>query len=174
MRIDTVNAEQLGGLRASLHALYRLCFAEPPWNESRATLDNYANILTGHLERPGLFGSVAWDGRSLLGVVYGWPMPPKLPNDAFHRLVSQVVPVEQLVAPAVTIIELMVDPASRGKGLGRALLDHFIADHPDAWLVTHPAAPACALYDSVGWARSDEFLNPFGDRRVAYVRTARS
>lgn len=174
MRIDTVNAEQLGDLRASLHELYRLCFAEPPWNESRAMLDNFANILTRHLDQPGLSGSVAWDGRALHGVAYGWPMPPELPKDAFHIMVSQTVPAERLVAPAWTVVELMVHPGSRGNGLGRALLEHHVRDQPEAWLVTHPAAPACGLYESMGWTRSDEFRNPYGDRRVLYLRTAQS
>ncbi|MBE1470058.1 GNAT family N-acetyltransferase [Kibdelosporangium phytohabitans] len=169
MRIDTVNAEQLGDLRSALHELYRLCFADPPWNESRTRLDNFANILTKHLAQPDLSASVAWDGRALHGVAYGWPMPPELPEDAFHMMVTQAVPAERLVAPALTVTELMVHPASRGQGLGRRLLDHYVGQH-EAWLVTHPAAPACSLYDSMGWTRSDEFRNPYGDRRVVYLR----
>lgn len=169
MQIDSVSAAELGELREPLHALYRQSFADPPWNEPPQMLDDYANLLVKHLERPGLFGSVAMDGPDLLGVAYGWPMPPELPDDPFHQTVVRVVPVERLVAPAVAVIELMVNPASRGRGVGRALLDHFVRDHTSAWLVTHPDAPARALYTSAGWTASAQFSNHLGDPRVAYV-----
>ncbi|SMC58289.1 GNAT family N-acetyltransferase [Kibdelosporangium aridum] len=168
MRIDSVDATQLGDLREPLHELYRQCFADPPWNEPQEMLDDYVNVLAKHLERPGLSGSVAVGDAGLLGVVYGWPMPPELPDDTLHRAVARVVPTERLVAPAVAVVELMVNPVSRGRGVGRALLDHFVCAR-DAWLVTHPDALACRLYKSAGWRPSAQFRNQYGDRRVAYV-----
>ncbi len=163
-----MDATQLGDLREPLHELYRQCFADPPWNEPQEMLDDYANVLAAHLDRPGLSGSVAVDDSGLLGVAYGWPMPPELPDDAFHHAVARVVPAERLVAPAVAVVELMVNPVSRGRGVGRALLDHFVRARA-AWLVTHPDAPACRLYKSAGWQPSAQFKNQHGDRRVAYV-----
>ncbi|CAM3895500.1 GNAT family N-acetyltransferase [Kibdelosporangium persicum] len=171
MRISGVTATQLDDLRTPLHAMYRQCFADPPWNEPPEMLDDYANVLSRHLGQPGLYGSVAWSGKDLLGVAYGHPMPPDLPDDPFHHAVAEVVSPSSLVAPAVTLIELMVSPAARGRGVGRGLIDHFVRDHDQAWLVTHPEAPACRLYESAGWTRSAPFANPHGGPRVAYLHT---
>ena len=57
----------------------------------------------------------------------------------------------ELVAPALVVVELMVDPAHRRRGLARTLLRGFTAGAPRAWLATHPDGDAVKLYETEGW-----------------------
>jgi ribosomal protein S18 acetylase RimI-like enzyme len=171
MLIKPIAADELGGLAAALRELYRDCFSEPPWNESALQIDGFPKVLAHQLAQPGMFGFAAVDDQ-LLGVVYGRISPPEQPADDFHRSLASQISAElyrELLAPAVVVNELMVHPMARGRGVGRTLLDRFVADHPSAWLVTHPQAPARKLYESAGWRGRGEFVNYRGDPRVLYT-----
>lgn len=105
-------------------------------------------------------------------MVYGWPAPAGIPRDPFHDALVARAPADllpELVAPAVVVVELMVHPGQRGRGIGRALLERYVAGHPSAWLCTHPAAPAAALYEAAGWRRRCSFTNQHGDPRNVYT-----
>jgi GNAT superfamily N-acetyltransferase len=172
MRIEPITSDWLEELRAQLIDLYRHCFAEPPWNEQAHEIDRYSEILTGHVTKPGMFGFAARTDSELYGVIYGWPSADELPDDPFHQALGEAVPPAEhhrVLAPAVTVSELMVHPGQRGRGIGRALLDQFVRDAPSAWLVTHPEAGARSLYDSAGWTASVRFANQSGDPRVLYT-----
>ena len=106
------------------------------------------------------------------GVVYGWPAPATVPHDPFHNVLTARVPDDvhgDLVAPAVRVVELMVHPDHRGRGIGRTLLEQYVAEHPAAWLCTHPDPPARGLYDSAGWRQRGSFTTQHGDPRLLYT-----
>ena len=170
MTPEHVTGGQLEERAEEVHELYRRCFTEPPWNEQVMQLDEYPEKLATALARPDLRAMAVLDGPTLAGLVYGWPAPEELPDEPFYRaLAAAVSSVDELLAPALDVVELMVNPAYRGRGIGRALLTGFVRDHRSAWLVTHPEAPARGLYERAGWKTLGAFVNHLGDPRVIYT-----
>jgi GNAT superfamily N-acetyltransferase len=102
------------------------------------------------------------DGHQLVGVVYGWPAGRELAagspfDDALAAAVTPAA-ARRLLAPAVVVAELMVDPGHQRRGIGRALLTRYVDDWPAAWLATHPDAPAATMYRQEGWRQEFEFV----------------
>src|SRR5256885_15730210 len=159
MRLDSVGPDELDALRGELHELYRMCFTEPPWNESAERLEEYPALLAKRLARPGASAVVVTDQSTVVGVAYGSPAAATLPDEPFYRALAEALPdrAHLLVSPALEVIELMVSPRSRGRGVGRALLDRYVAGRT-AWLCTHPNAPARRLSESAGWLLQGELL----------------
>jgi GNAT superfamily N-acetyltransferase len=164
--IEALDSVRLGELHAQMFALYQRCFAEPPWSQS--DFGDYPDLLTRRLAVPGTSGLIARDANTLAGVVYGWPAPEVLPDNPFYRAITEGTPAEKLVSPALEVVELMVDPDHRGRGIGRALRARFVADQRSAWLCTHPRAPAARLYESAGWVVAG-MLRYDGAPRVVYT-----
>lgn len=159
--VRPTDAIQLGRHATRLETLYRRCFAEPPWRESAERLAGFPGRLTAHLGRGGFVGLVAESGDQLVGAVYGWPAGPRLAtgspfDDALAAAVTPEV-AGRLVAPALIVAELMVDPGHQRAGIGRALLTRFVDGWPSAWLCTHPDAPAARLYRQDGWREETGF-----------------
>ena len=159
--VRRADAIRFGRRAAQLESLYRRCFTEPPWRESPERLAAFPDRLTAHLGRGGFDGLVAeLDGR-LVGAVYGWPAGPTLEagnhfDDALAAAVTPAV-AARLVAPALIVAELMVDPDHQRNGIGRTLLTRFIDGWPSAWLCTHPEAPAAGMYHRDGWREELHF-----------------
>jgi GNAT superfamily N-acetyltransferase len=155
------DAIQLGRHAHQLETLYRRCFSAPPWRESAERLAGFPGRLTAHLGRDGFAGIVAVEHGQLVGAVYGWPAGPSLAtgttfDDALAAAVTPDV-AGRLVAPALVVAELMVDPEHQRRGIGRALLTRLTTGWPAAWLCTHPDAPAAKLYRRDGWLEEAEF-----------------
>lgn len=176
--LTEVDAKGLEAQRIDLRALYRTCFAEPPWSETEAQLDGFDDRLATHLAQPGLRAVLAHDeGGRLAGVCYGWPEPdrPALDSPFYAALTAAVTDslgpgaVSQHLAGALVVVELMVDPGTRRRGLARRLLSSFIGDTSKAWLCTSPAAPAARLYQADGWTPLAEFDSPAGPRLTVYA-----
>jgi GNAT superfamily N-acetyltransferase len=171
--IELIGPDRLAELAEPLHQLYRVCFAEPPWNEPPEQIDGYPAVLSRDLVQPGIFALVAMDGPTLAAVVYGWPAPAHLPNEPVYRRLVRALPAcdhHHLVAPALRVTELMVDPRYRRNGLARTLLGRFVAGQPSAWLSTHPQAPARSLYESTGWRALCQFTTGTGRPAMIYTR----
>ncbi|GIE81737.1 N-acetyltransferase [Actinoplanes philippinensis] len=160
--ITAATAEELREQVNRLHTVYRQCFAAPPWNETPEDIAAYPRQLDRQTSYPGAHGFIAEHDGQIAGAVYGWPAPPRLPeNNEYDLAVRDAAGpdvADLLVAPAVIVAELMVAPAHRRRGLGRTLLARYVAGHPRAWLATHPQAPAVALYETEGWIRRAAYL----------------
>jgi len=159
--VHTVGAPELLGYADRLHVLYRRCFGGPPWHEPAELLDGFRAKLDRHLANEGARGLVVLAAGRVAGAIYGWPAGTELAagspfDDALAAAVSPQV-ARRLVAPAVTVAELMVDPGHQRRGLGRAMLGRFVEEAPAAWLCTHPDAPAAALYRQEGWRQEASF-----------------
>jgi GNAT superfamily N-acetyltransferase len=159
--VRSVDAYELAGHAGQLVDLYRQCFSAPPWREPEERLAGFPARFAAHLDNSGASGVVVMDGADVLGVVYGWPAGSTLASgspfdDALAAAVSPAV-ASRLVAPAVVVAELMVDPRHQRRGIGRALLTRYVEDWPAAWLATHPDAPAVRLYRQEGWRQEAEF-----------------
>jgi GNAT superfamily N-acetyltransferase len=156
-----VDAFALATYSDQLERLYRACFSAPPWSEPEDRLAGFQNRLERHLSNDGAGGVVVADGDELVGAVYGWPAGQELASgspfdDALAAAVTPAV-AGRLVAPALVVAELMVDPRHQRRGIGRALLSRYVEDWPAAWLVTHLHAPAATLYRQEGWRQECEF-----------------
>jgi GNAT superfamily N-acetyltransferase len=144
-----------------LDRLYRQCFSTPPWLEPADRLSGFHDRLDRHLSNPGVGGVLVSDGDDLVGAIYGWPAGRELAagspfDDALAAAASPEI-AKRLVAPAVIVAELMVDPRHQRRGIGRALLTRYVEEWPAAWLATHPEAPAATMYRQEGWRQEFEF-----------------
>ncbi|WP_052424067.1 GNAT family N-acetyltransferase [Nonomuraea candida] len=140
---------------AEIIALYRRCYADPPWSETPEQLDAYPDRLAKALERPSFSAWVERDreGR-LIGICYGWPTPADLSGSRIYDLLKSsfgASAVSQLIAGSFEVVELFVHPGARGRGIASALLAQAVAGRPRAWLITSPQAPAARLYQRLGW-----------------------
>ncbi|MFT7841617.1 GNAT family N-acetyltransferase [Saccharothrix sp. BKS2] len=163
--LTEVGAPGLLALVQPLERIYRACFAEPPWNEDEARFAGFADRLARHVAEPGVRGFVAWHHGEPTAVVYGWPAAPELPDTPFHTGVHNALhPAERhrLRPPAIEVVELMVAPGHRGRGLGGQLLGRLVGGFPRAWLCTHADAPARRLYRARGWVERGAFTDPLG------------
>jgi GNAT superfamily N-acetyltransferase len=169
--IAAVDSAALAGHTGELGALYRACFAEPPWCEPEERLAGFPERFAGHLAQPGAHGLLARDGTELAGAVYGWPAPGAPDSAAHAKVFGAVDPARRhlLRHPALEVVELMVAPRHRGRGLGRALLRRFVDGHRRAWLCTHPDAPVRRLYDSEGWVVLGSFTDHAGVPLLVYL-----
>jgi GNAT superfamily N-acetyltransferase len=163
--VRAVDAFELAAYAAQLERLYRQCFSGPPWREPENRMAVFHNRLTQHMANPGAGGVVVSDGDDLVGAVYGWPAGRELASgspfdDALAAAATPEV-APRLVAPAVVVAELMVDPAHQRRGIGRALLTRYVEKWPAAWLATHPEAPAATMYRQEGWRQEFEFAVDF-------------
>jgi GNAT superfamily N-acetyltransferase len=159
--VRAVDAFGLAAYVGPLERLYRQCFSSPPWLEPEERLAGFHRRFEQHLANPGAGGVVVCDGEDVVGAVYGWPAGEELASGSpFDDALAAAAPpevVRRLVAPAVVVAELMVDPAHQRRGIGRALLGRYVAEWPAAWLATHPEAPAAAMYRQEGWRQEVEF-----------------
>lgn len=159
--VRAVEAFELAAYGQRLERLYRQCFSGPPWLESEERLAAFDDRFARHLANPGAGGVVVSDGDDVVGVVYGWPAGQELQtgtpfDDALAAAATPEI-TPRLVAPAVTVAELMVHPRHQRRGIGRALLTRYVEDWPAAWLATHPDAPAATMYRQEGWRLELEF-----------------
>jgi GNAT superfamily N-acetyltransferase len=173
-QLYSLTGDELGASKDELFELYRLSFAEPPWDETPEQVAKFPDRLAFQLQTyPGMHGMAARvDGR-LAGFIYGWPAAPAFPDTSFYRRLTEAFPEEthaRLLAPAIEVVNLTVSGEHRGKGIGRTLLAAYIDGWPQAWLCTHPKAPARRLYDSAGWRPIGEFLSDRDTPRVVYTR----
>ncbi len=160
--VRAVDASELAAYAERVERLYRLCFSTPPWLEPEERLAGFNGRFERHLSNPGASGVVVSDGDELVGVIYGWPADRELASgspfdDALAAAVTPDV-ARRLVAPALVVAELMVDPSHQRRGIGRALLTRYVEDWPAAWLATHPDAPAARMYREEGWRQEAEFI----------------
>lgn len=162
----TVDGAGLASWSAPLERLYRRCFAEPPWNEDEQDFALFTSKFAEHTSRPDVRGIVVPQGDGLAGVVYGWPSAAEVPDTAFYASVYGAVdPADHslLGPPSWQVVELMVDPSARGRGLGRQLLARFVEGRDLAWLCTHPDSSARRLYESAGWVGVGEYIRESGE-----------
>jgi ribosomal protein S18 acetylase RimI-like enzyme len=172
--LHKLTGDELGARADEFFELYRAAFAEPPWDETSDQAAKFPARLAFQLRTyPGVHGMAAQvDGR-LAGFIYGWPAGTTFPDTSFYHQLMEAVPVAahaQLLAPALEVVNLTVSGEHRGKGIGRTLLTEYVNGWPQAWLCTHPEAPARRLYDSAGWEPVGEFVSDGKAPRVVYTK----
>ena len=71
-----------------------------------------------------------------------------------------------------TIGRVVVDAASRGRGLSSKLLQQVIADHPDTGLILHAQTQAKGVYEKAGFHEVGETFMEAGIEHITMVRDA--
>ncbi len=141
--------------RDAIRAVYAAAFAAPPYERGPAAAAAFADTLARHVERQAFRCRVARDtvnGR-IVGFTYGYRSAP---GQWWHNLVATALdpPVRPWLEGAFEFVELALDPAYQGRGIGGRLHDALLVEvpQPTAVLSTRQVETAAlALYRKRGW-----------------------
>lgn len=146
--------------------LYLQVYAEPPYNS--APKYGRARFLDRTRQQTLASGFTLITARRrdvLVGFAFGFSML----TGTWWANASSPPPVV-LEASKFAVIELVVDRAERGHGIGRALLDDLLGDRPEryATLAAVLGAISYDMYLRWGWMKAGEFRiePPFSDALV--------
>lgn len=134
-----------------LTGLYVAVYAEPPYGGgSIYARDAFITRTIRQASRDGFTLITAHDGGQLAGFSFGLPFEA---GSWWAGIVEPGPPAELVEAEKFAVIELVVAPSHRGRGLSTRLLGELLAGRtePYAMLLAHPQAPARAMYERWGW-----------------------
>ncbi|GEM_PF-5015179 len=145
-------------------------FDEPPYADVAAKMARRLESWPAFAEVPGFRVVTAHDADQLVGACFGWDSvvntahTPALFAGLYERLRAKPW-AGRLVG--VEVVELAVDPGTRGGGVGAALVGLLVGEGP-GWLLADRSAPAYDWYRRRGW----EVLGPVaeGDAYDVLVR----
>ena len=160
--IRPLTGADLDDVHAELVALYRRCYAGPPWHEGDEEVAAYATRIRTWATNDGFTGLIArHDDGTLAGATYGWVGPPE----------ARGLPMPGVDHPRVFHVgDLMVDPDHWRRGLGRRLLDQLVTSRLPAVLVTHRDSGSRRLYESAGWRHTGTLAPPGSWDMLVYAR----
>ncbi|MGI5520604.1 GNAT family N-acetyltransferase [Micromonospora sp. CA-259024] len=129
--------------------LYEHVYSEPPYEEGPAQVARFRDSLPGEAGRLGFRLVTATEDSSLVGGAYGWTM---LPFDWWSRADGEP-PAEVREASKFAVMEWIVHPGRRGKGIGAELMRRLLARQPAryATLASDPRSHARKVYARNGW-----------------------
>ncbi len=140
--------------RENLKRVYAAAFAPPPYNRTARDADWFGGQLVKHKGYAGFRGFVARGESRVLGFAYGYASKR---GHWWHDAVAEALrgsPEAVWLENAFEVVELAVDPAAQGRGLGGALHDALLRGLPyrRALLSTIDLeTDALALYEKRGW-----------------------
>jgi ribosomal protein S18 acetylase RimI-like enzyme len=159
--IELLAAEDAAGITGEITRVYRNAFSVAPYEHSEMSIAAFeTDTLQRHLRREGFALTTARnaDGE-LVGFCYGYIGE----HGQFWTdyVAARIHPTleKAWLGGHFEIVELAVDEASRGRGLGRALLTTLLDSRGEDRIALQTLAqdsPARPLYDSLGFT-------PFGD-----------
>jgi len=134
--------------------LYRVVYAEPPYFERAADVLEFTRRLDRQVAEPGFALVAGWSGQELVGYVFGFTLTAR--STVWETILTSggQLPAAGSAAGPAYVSELLVRSNWRRQGVGRSLLDRFLADRGEshAILLAHPdAAAAQAAYARWGW-----------------------
>jgi len=158
-------------LLLALVDLYGLVYAEPPYNEGTEQVERFRASLGEELTRPGFSLIAAANGERLVGATYGWTMPA----GKWWSRSDQDPPLDVSEVDKFAVMEWIVHPNWRGKGIGAELIRRLLNDRqePYATLASDPRSAARAMYERSGWlqvARTKLTWGPEMDLLVLDIR----
>ena len=147
-RVVQLDADDvLGANRDEIEALWRRVW--PTANRERLE-----ELLPRHVARSGFRFVAAADGTRLVGVAYGYlGRAGEWWHDNVARAMTDGERERWLRPGHFEFVELMVDPAHRRRGIGRALHDELLRAHRGAVVLSTQTDndEALALYRSLGY-----------------------
>lgn len=138
--------------------LYVRVYAEPPYNSGpKYSREAFLSRTRDQLVRPGFTLVTVREDAALVGFAFGFHMGP----GAWWANAAPP-PAKVLRASKFAVIELVVDAAHRGHGIGRVLAERLLAGRPEeyATLAAAREAPAHDMYLSWGWKPVGRFTTP--------------
>jgi len=143
-------------LRATIQPLYTEVYAEPPYEEGPAEIQEFVDRWNYQARQPGFRLVLAHDNMSgaLIGFCFGYPL--RATTRWWKGMLDSVDPAVTVEDGhrSFAIIELAVRADRRREGIGRMLHDTLLdgCDRPRAVLLARPeATPALAAYASWGY-----------------------
>jgi ribosomal protein S18 acetylase RimI-like enzyme len=156
-RLERLDGPATAAVRDQLVAVDRAAMGAPPFAETEVETGWFADELADEVAEAGYRCWLAYDDDDrVAGFAYGFPTP-EIPTDGWYGSLRQAVGpdgAERWLTGQFAVVWIAVHPDRRGRGIGRALLEHLLAGAGTerAWLVTHDLdTPARALYRSLGF-----------------------
>ncbi|MFG1659103.1 GNAT family N-acetyltransferase [Micromonospora chersina] len=160
-----VTFHTLGGGQAvylfpSLVDLYALVYAEPPYEEGPEEVDRFREGLPEESTRPGFSLVAAIDDGVLIGAAYAWTMAA----GTWWSRAEHDPPARLRDADKLAVMEWIVRPGYRGRGVGAELMRRLLADRPEryATLASDPRSHARKVYERNGWQEVGKSVLPWG------------
>ena len=156
--------EQIRQSQTQLVAIYAEAFQQPPYSKSAEEVTEFAHYLAPATQRTAFCAVVAQHAKigQPVGFCYGYACDE---GSGFYQAVAPMLTTElraMWLTDAFQLAEMAVLPTYQGRGIGRKLHDHLLANQPyrKAILATMQAATnASKLYDKCGWQPLIDSLN---------------
>ena len=158
-------------LLPALVDLYAMVYAEPPYQEGPEQVDRFRTSLQDEATRAGFSLITAGDGGQLVGAAYGWTMPA----GRWWSRADEQPPADIRDVDKLAVMEWIVHPGRRGKGIGAELIRRLLEDRQEryATLASDPRSAARGMYERAGWrqvARTQLSWGPAMDLLVLETR----
>lgn len=140
--------------------LYAVVYSEPPYEEGPDQVERFRSSLPEEIERPG-FSMITADAEDrVMGAAYGWTMGAGSWWSRADR--DPPDPIRQV--DKFAIMEWIVHPGWRGRGIGSELIRRLLHDRPEkyATLASDPRSQARKMYERAGWRQVARSILPWG------------
>ncbi|MEV6814187.1 GNAT family N-acetyltransferase [Micromonospora sp. NPDC051296] len=140
--------------------LYKIVYAEPPYDEGPEQVARFRDGLPGEAERRGFTLVAAVELGLLAGAAYGWTMP----SGTWWQRADREPPAALRDVEKFAVMEWIVHPDRRGQGIGAELMHRLLADRPEpyATLASDPRSTARKIYARSGWRQVGRSVLPWG------------
>ena len=144
----------------ALAGLYAVVYTEPPYEEGPEQVARFRNGLAEEARRPGFTAVLATVGNELVGAAYGWTMPA----GTWWSRADNPAPEDIKAVDKLAVMEWIVHPEHRGRGVGAELMQRLLADRPEPWatLASDPRSAARDMYGRAGWQQVGTSTLPWG------------
>jgi len=136
--------------------LYDQVFSKPPFRWTNDESQHHRDLLASLMKQPSFGIAVAEAGDQLVGFAYGYTLRP---DTQWWQNFTEPVPddvAREWPGRTFALIDLAVDEAWRGQGLGRQLTETLLASRTEqrATLSVQPTATDTqAFYVHLGWEK---------------------
>ncbi|GAB3805627.1 hypothetical protein GCM10027605_31960 [Micromonospora zhanjiangensis] len=141
--------------------LYAVVYAESPYSEGPDQVARFRHGIPDDTTRDGFELVVAADETgTVVGAAYGWTMP----TGKWWSRATTAGPVHVVAADKLAVMEWLVHPGHRGRGIGAGLMRRLLADRRERWatLASDPRSAARRMYERAGWVQVGESTLPWG------------